>query len=69
MARMTGTTARITKGRAMSEWAMGMSRMEVRRSMGGVSSATRKPKPTMTAEVPSGSMSRASMDRDSQPRR
>ena len=53
----------------MSAWAMGMSRIEVRRSSGGVSSETRKPKPTMTAEVPSGSITSASRPRESQPRR
>ena len=65
----TGEMARTTNGRAMSEWAMGTSRMLVRRSRGGWSSATRNPRPTMTAEVPSGSITRASNPRGSHPRR
>ena len=57
---MTGAMARTTNGSATSEWAMGMSSTHVRRSRGGWSSAMRKPKPTMTADVPSGSITSAS---------
>src|SRR5687768_12427683 len=58
--RMTGTTARTTNGNAMTAWAIGMSNTEVRRSTGSVPNDTSRPKPTMTADVPSGSVRRAS---------
>ncbi len=56
---MIGTVVRTTNGIATTAWATGMSSAEVRRSI-GASSATRKPKPSVTAEVPRGSMSNAS---------
>ena len=69
MLRMTGATARTTNGKATREWASGMMSTDVRRSRGGESSAMRKPKPTVTADVPSGSMTSASNVWGSQPRR
>ena len=46
---------RTTKGKAIRECAIGIRTMEVRKLSGGSSSATMKPKPSVTALVPSGS--------------
>ena len=55
MARSTGVTMRTTNGTATSAWAIGISHDEPRKSNGAWSSAMRKPKPTVTADTPSGS--------------
>ena len=46
---------RTTKGAATSDWATGTSHQEERKSSGAVSKAIRNPKPSITAEAPSGS--------------
>ena len=58
---------RTTKGAPTSAWASGTRIQEDLRSSGGSSRAIRKPKPTVTAETPSGSISRASKPRTSRP--
>ena len=60
MARSVGRTARTTKGTATTAWAMGMRTHEPLRSSGRWSMVMSRPKPTVTADVPSGSMSPAS---------
>ncbi len=67
MARSVGTVARTTNGTATRAWASGTRAIEVRRST-GTSSATRKPNPIVTADVPSGSMSTTSNHRERAPR-
>ena len=47
-------------GIATRAWASGIRRIDVRRSSGGESSATRNPKPIVTADVPRGSIRSAS---------
>lgn len=66
-ARSTGSMVRITNGTPTSACASGTRIQLVRRSSGGSSRATRKPKPTVTAETPSGSISSASNPRTSRP--
>ena len=63
MARSTGVTVRTTNGIATSAWAMGTRSGEERRSTGGWSRVMRKPKPTVTADTPSGSDSAVSSPR------
>ena len=67
--RNAGTTARITNGIATTDWAMGTRIVLARRSRGQRSSATRKPKPTVTADVPSGSINSVSIARVARPGR
>ncbi len=57
--RSTGVMVRTTKGSATTAWATGTSHGLARRSTGS-SRASRKPKPTVTADVPSGRSSKAS---------
>ena len=59
-ARSTGSTIRTTSGMVTIAWAIGISNGDDRRSSGGASSAIRNPKPTVTALIPSGSMTMAS---------
>ena len=54
---------RTTNGIATSACAIGTSTGDVRRSSGGSSSAMRKPKPSVTAETPSGTLSSPSRRR------
>lgn len=68
-ARSTGSMVRTTKGTPTSAWASGTRIHEERRSSGGSSRVMRKPKPMVTAEVPSGSISRASKPRTRRPAR
>ena len=63
MARSTGVITRTTNGIATSAWAIGTRNHDVRRSNGGSSSAMRKPKPTVTADTPSGNDTTASSAR------
>ena len=65
--RNAGTTARITNGMATTACASGTSTVLARRSSGQRSSATRKPNPTVTADVPSGSISSVSIARVARP--
>src|SRR5680860_1188860 len=60
MERNTGPTVRTTSGSATMAWAIGISSAELRRSTGGRSRVIRNPKPTVTAETPSGSMNNPS---------
>ena len=60
---------RTTNGTPTRACASGTSSQESRRSSGGLSRVIRKPKPTVTAEVPSGSISSASKPRSSRPAR
>ena len=55
--------ARTTNGSATSAWAIGMIHHEVRRSSRCVSNTMRNPKPTVTAETPSGSTTTSSVAR------
>lgn len=66
-ARSTGSMVRTTKGAPTSACASGTRTQDWRRSSGGLSSAIRKPKPTVTADTPSGSISSASNPRTSRP--
>src|SRR5690606_10602725 len=67
--RRVGTVVRTMNGTATRAWAMGMSHALARMSK-GQSRATMKPKPTVTAEVPRGSISTTSNHRESRlPRR
>ena len=54
-----GATIRTTKGIATRAWAIGTSHGEARRSSGGRSNATTNPKPSVTADTPSGTATRA----------
>ena len=58
-----GRTLRKTKGTATTAWTMGNMRMEDRRLSGGRPKAMRYPRPSVTADVASGSMKRASSSR------
>ena len=58
---------RTTKGTATSAWAIGISQGDVLMST-GQSKATRKPSPIVTADVPSGSISRVSRPAPALPR-
>ena len=58
MPRNGGNRLRTTNGKATSVWATGTSHQEARRLSGGSSRAMIKPKPSVTAEVDSGSMER-----------
>ncbi len=58
---------RTTKGTPTSACASGTRIQEALRSSGGSSSAIRKPKPTVTADTPSGSISSASNPRTKRP--
>ena len=63
MERSAGRTLRTTKGSATSVWARTINRGEVRRLSGGSSSATMYPSPSVTAEVPNGSIKTGSSNR------
>ena len=65
--RITGTSVRTTNGIATRAWAIGTRIGAVRKSI-GLSSATKKPNPMVTADVPSGSMSNTSNQRETAPR-
>src|SRR5205823_3828472 len=67
--RSVGTTARMTNGIAITACASGTRIVFARRSTGQRSSATRKPKPIVTAEVPNGSISSVSIERVARPGR
>ncbi len=54
--RSGGTSARTTNGSATSACASGTIAREPRRSSGGASNARRKPKPSIAADAPSGSI-------------
>ena len=69
MLRSAGTTARITNGIAITACASGTSTASLEKSTGDRSNATRKPNPTVTADVPSGSISSASIVRVARPGR
>src|SRR5262245_30316315 len=56
MLRNAGTTARTTNGIAITAWATGTRRNDVANVCGACWYATRKPKPIVTADVPSGSI-------------
>ena len=60
---------RTTKGTPTRAWASGTRIHDDRRSSGGSSSAIRNPKPTVTADTPSGSISSASKPLTSRPAR
>ena len=53
--RSAGVTIRTTNGAATSDCATGTSHHDERKSIGASSKAIRKPKPSITAEAPSGS--------------
>ena len=53
-------TIRTTNGAAMSDWATGTSHHDDRKSSGASSNAIRNPKPSITAEAPSGSSTKPS---------
>ena len=56
MPRRVGTTTRITNGTPIRAWATGTSHRDDRKSSGGSLNAMSMPKPTVTAEAPSGSI-------------
>ncbi len=60
MPRSTGSKLRTTNGNATSVCASGKSAGDARKSSGGLSSAMMYPKPSVTADVPSGSMNNGS---------
>ena len=59
-ARSAGTSERTTNGSATSACATGTIAGDERRSSGGSSNASRKPKPSIAADAPSGSIRSAS---------
>lgn len=68
-ARSTGSIVRTTNGTPTRACASGTRIQLARRSNGGSSRVMRNPKPTVTADTPSGSMSSASKPRTSRPAR
>ena len=60
MLRRAGVRLRTTNGNATRVCASGISKGEVRKSSGGRLSATMNPSPSVTAEVPNGSISSGS---------
>ena len=60
MARSAGSRVRTTSGTATTACASGRIHQERVRASGGRARVMRKPKPTVTAETPSGSMKAAS---------
>src|SRR5262249_3143753 len=69
MLRSAGTTIRMTNGIAMTAWASGTTHHDVDRSSGALSKVSRNPNPTVTADVPSGSINTVSHDRVARPAR
>ena len=63
MPRSTGSTVRTTNGTATSAWPTGTSHHDARQSTGGVSNVMSMPKPIVTADVASGSISPVSSSR------
>src|SRR4030043_184948 len=61
--RNAGVRVRTTNGKATSVWANGINIHEARKSSGGSSRATIKPKPRVTALVPRGNIKRESRPR------
>ena len=66
--RSAGATIRTTKGDATSACATGTSQGDERKSSGGSSKAITKPNPSITADAPSGSMTRTSSHAAARPR-
>ena len=60
IALIVGKTVRATMGIATMDWAIGTSHHDVAKFRGGPDMVTRKPKPTVTADTPSGSINRMS---------
>ena len=56
MLRKAGVRLRTTKGKATRVWAIGIKSGEARKSKGGLSSAMINPNPSVTADVPNGSI-------------
>ena len=57
---ITGSKLLITNGYATKEWAITMISQEARRSSGGLFMVMIKPKPRVTAEIPSGNIRKES---------